>query len=229
MRIDIVSAAPALLQGLLGHSIVMRAQEKGLAEVHIHNLHDYGIGKYKQIDDYQFGGGAGMVLMPEPLAECIEKLKSEISYDDILYMSPDGEAFNQPMANSMSLQSNIMIICGHYKGIDQRIRDLYITKEVSLGDFVLSGGEIPAAAIADAVIRLLPGVLGNEESALTDSFQDNLLAPPIYTRPAEFRGIKVPEVLLSGDHKKIEDWRMQMAMDKTKNTRPDLYKFSDEA
>lgn len=229
MRIDIVSAAPALLQGLLGHSIVMRAQEKGLAEVHIHNLHDYGIGKYKQIDDYQFGGGAGMVLMPEPLAECIEKLKSEILYDDILYMTPDGNAFDQPMANTMSLKNNIMIICGHYKGIDQRIRDLYITKEVSLGDFVLSGGEIPAAAIADAVIRLLPGVLGNEESALTDSFQDNLLAPPIYTRPAEFKGLKVPEILLSGDHKKIEDWRMQMAMDKTKNTRPDLYKFSDEA
>ena len=224
LRIDIISAVPGLLESPLGLSIPKKAIEKGLAEIHLHNLHEYGLGKYRQIDDYPFGGGAGMVLMAEPLGTVIEKLKGERHYDEIIYTSPDGEPFNQKTANSLSLTQNLMIICGHYKGIDQRIRDLYVTKEISMGDFVLSGGEIAAAAIVDAVVRLIPGVLGNEESALSDSFQDQLLAPPLYTRPEEYRGLKVPPVLISGDHAKIAAWRLEQSIERTKNLRPDLIK-----
>ncbi|MFN5251143.1 MAG: tRNA (guanosine(37)-N1)-methyltransferase TrmD [Bacteroidia bacterium] len=228
MRIDIISAVPQLLESPLQNSIPGRALEKGLAEIHLHNLHDYGIGKYKQTDDYQFGGGAGMVLMPEPLSQCIEALKATVEYEEIIFLTPDGQTLNQETCNSLSLKGNIMMICGHYKGIDQRIRDLYVTREISIGDYVLSGGEIAAIVLTDALIRLLPGVLGNEESALTDSFQDGLLAPPLYTRPAVFGGLEVPEVLLSGDHKKIENWRMEQALEKTKNLRPDLLTDMDE-
>ena len=227
LRIDIISAVPALLESPLRQSIPKRATDKQLAEIHIHNLHDYGLGKYRQIDDYPFGGGAGMVLMAEPLSTIIEKLQSERQYDEVIYTSPDGEPFQQNIANSLSLKQNIIIICGHYKGIDQRVRDIYVTRENSLGDFVLSGGEIAAAAITDAVVRLLPGVLGNEESALSDSFQDGLLAPPLYTRPEVFKEIKVPEILMSGDHKKIEAWRLEQAMERTLKLRPDLYKKLD--
>ena len=222
LRIDIISAVPGLLESPLGLSIPKKATDKGLAEIHIHNLHEYGLGKYRQIDDYPFGGGAGMVLMAEPLGAIIEKLKGERNYDEIIYTSPDGEPFNQKTANAFSLKKNIMIICGHYKGIDQRIRDLYVTKEISMGDFVLSGGEIAAAAIVDAVIRLIPGVLGNEESALSDSFQDELLAPPLYTRPEEYKGMHVPPVLISGDHQKIATWRLEQSIERTKQLRPDL-------
>ena len=222
MRIDIITAVPELLSGPLNHSIPKRAQEKGLLELHIHNLHEYGIGKYRQIDDYPFGGGAGMVLKPEPLAAAIEKLTQERTYQQIIYTTPDGESFKQPRANQLSLLENIIIICGHYKGIDQRIRDQFVTLELSLGDFVLSGGEIAACAITDAVVRLLPGVIGNEESALSDSFQDNLLAPPLYTRPENFNGSSVPDVLLSGNHAKIETWRLEQSIERTQRLRPDL-------
>lgn len=222
MRIDIITAVPELLSGPLNHSIPKRAQEKGLLELHIHNLHEYGIGKYRQIDDYPFGGGAGMVLKPEPLAAAIEKLTQERIYQQIIYTTPDGESFKQPRANQLSLLENIIIICGHYKGIDQRIRDQFVTLELSLGDFVLSGGEIAACAITDAVVRLLPGVIGNEESALSDSFQDNLLAPPLYTRPENFNGSSVPDVLLSGNHAKIETWRLEQSIERTQRLRPDL-------
>jgi tRNA (guanine37-N1)-methyltransferase len=218
---------PGLLESPLGQSIPKRATDKKLAEIHIHNLHEYGLGKYRQIDDYPFGGGAGMVLMPEPLSNLIEKLKAERQYDEIIYTSPDGDRFEQGIANALSLKQNIIIICGHYKGIDQRIRDMYVTREISLGDFVLSGGEIAAAAIADAVIRLLPGVLGNEESALSDSFQDGLLAPPLFTRPEIFKDRKVPAILMSGDHKKIETWRLEQSLERTQKLRPDLYKKLD--
>lgn len=224
MRIDIISAVPELLLSPLQHSIPQRAVNKGLAEIHIHNLHDYGIGKYKQIDDYQFGGGAGMVLMPEPLANCIDTLINQRHYDFIIYLTPDGKTFNQSLANQLSLSGNLMLICGHYKGIDQRIRDLYVNLEISMGDFVLSGGEIAACAITDAVLRLLPGVLGNEESALSDSFQDGLLAPPLYTRPENFKDKLVPSVLLSGNHKLIETWRMEQSISRTESLRPDLLK-----
>lgn len=222
MRIDIISAVPELLHGPLNHSIPKRAQEKGLLELHIHNLHEYGIGKYRQIDDYPFGGGAGMVLKPEPLAAAILSLTKEREYQQIIYTSPDGEHLKQPRANQLSLLENIIIICGHYKGIDQRIRDEYVTLEISLGDFVLSGGEIAACAITDAVVRLLPGVIGNEESALSDSFQDQLLAPPLYTRPESFQGKSVPEILLSGNHAKIESWRLEKSIERTQKLRPDL-------
>ena len=222
MRIDIITAVPELLSGPLNQSIPKRAQEKGLLELHIHNLHEYGIGKYRQIDDYPFGGGAGMVLKPEPLAAAIEKLTQERKYQQIIYTTPDGESFKQPRANQLSLLENIIIICGHYKGIDQRIRDQFVTLELSLGDFVLSGGEIAACAITDAVVRLLPGVIGNEESALSDSFQDNLLAPPLYTRPENFNGSSVPDVLLSGNHAKIETWRLEQSIERTQRLRPDL-------
>lgn len=227
LRIDIISAVPGLLESPLGQSIPKRATDKKLAEIHIHNLHEYGLGKYRQIDDYPFGGGAGMVLMPEPISNLIEKLKAERQYDEIIYTSPDGDRFEQGIANALSLKQNIIIICGHYKGIDQRIRDMYVTREISLGDFVLSGGEIAAAAIADAVIRLLPGVLGNEESALSDSFQDGLLAPPLFTRPEIFKDRKVPAILMSGDHKKIETWRLEQSLERTQKLRPDLYKKLD--
>lgn len=224
MKIDIISAVPELLQGPLNHSIPKKAQDKGLAEIVVHNLHEYGIGKYRQIDDYPFGGGAGMVLMCEPLSNIIEKLKSEREYQYVIYTTPDGNPFNQALANQLSIGGNLMIICGHYKGIDQRIRDEYVNLEISLGDFVLSGGEIAAAAITDAVVRLIPGVIGNEESALSDSFQDNLLAPPLFTRPEIFHDRKVPEVLLSGNHKKIEEWRLDQSIERTQQLRPDLLK-----
>ncbi|MGH1334742.1 MAG: tRNA (guanosine(37)-N1)-methyltransferase TrmD [Aureispira sp.] len=222
MRIDIIAAVPALLESPLGHSIMQRAQDKGLLEIVCHNLRDYGFGKHHQIDDYQFGGGAGMVMMVEPIATVIEQLKAERDYDEIIYMTPDGERLVQKHCNALSLKENIIILCGHYKGVDQRVRDLYITREISVGDFVLSGGELPAALLVDAIGRLLPGVLNDESSALFDSFQDNLLAPPIYTRPADYKGHKVPEVLLSGHKKKIEDWRDDQAYKRTQELRPDL-------
>ncbi|MFM1793493.1 MAG: tRNA ((37)-N1)-methyltransferase TrmD [Bacteroidota bacterium] len=222
MRFDIITAVPDLLQGLIGYSIPKRACDKGLAEIQIHNLHEFGIGKYRQIDDYPFGGGAGMVLMAEPLSNVIEQLKSEREYQHIIYMTPDGKTLDQSLSNRLSIGGNLIIICGHYKGIDQRIRDLYVDLEISLGDFVLSGGEIAAAALVDSIVRLLPGVLGDEESALSDSFQDGLLAPPLYTRPAEFKGLKVPEVLTSGDHPKVAIWRHEQSLERTQKLRPDL-------
>lgn len=224
MKIDIISAVPDLLISPLTNSIPKRAVNKGLVEINFHNLHDFGTGKYQQIDDSPFGGGAGMVLMPEPLAQCIESLKKETTYNEIIYLTPDGETFDQKMANSLSLVDNLIFICGHYKGIDQRIRDIYVTKEISLGDFVLSGGEIAACAIVDAIVRLIPGVIGNEESALSDSFQDNLLAPPLYTRPETFQDLTVPGVLLSGNHKLIDEWRFEQSIERTEKLRPDLLK-----
>lgn len=226
MHIDIISVVPGLLEGPFSHSILKRAEEKGLATVRVHNLRDYAAGKQKQVDDYAFGGGAGMVMMIEPIARCIETLQNERSYDDIIYMTPDGETFNQSIANSLSMKKNLLILCGHYKGVDQRVRDRFITKEISIGDFVLSGGELAAAVVADAVIRLIPGVLNDETSALTDSFQDNLLAPPVYTRPAEFEGMAVPEVLLSGHEAKISEWRFEASVRRTRERRPDLLKGS---
>jgi tRNA (guanine37-N1)-methyltransferase len=222
MRIDIIAAVPGLLEGFINHSIVKRARDKGLAEIHLHNLHDYGIGKYRQIDDYPFGGGAGMVLMAEPLSNCIDQLRAERSYDQVIYLTPDGEKLEQRRVNQLSLAGNLLLICGHYKGIDHRIRDLYVTLEISVGDYVLTGGELAAAILTDAVVRLLPGVLGNEESALSDSFQDDLLAPPVYTRPEEFRSLRVPEVLLSGDHARIAAWRLEQSVERTRQLRPDL-------
>ncbi len=222
MRIDIISAVPQLLDSPFTHSILKRAQQKQLFEVQVHDLRQYGIGKHHQIDDYQFGGGAGMVMMIEPIAAIIEQLKSERPYDDIIYMTPDGERLNQGICNHLSLKKNIIILCGHYKGIDERIREIYITREISIGDYVLSGGELAAAVLVDALGRLLPGVLNNESSALFDSFQDNLLAPPIYTRPADYKGHKIPEVLLSGHQKKIEDWRDEQSLLRTQQRRPDL-------
>ncbi len=224
MKIDIISAVPDLLISPLTNSIPKRAVNKGLVEINFHNLHDFGIGKYQQIDDSPFGGGAGMVLMPEPLAQCIESLKKDTHYNEIIYLTPDGETFDQKMANTLSLVDNIIFICGHYKGIDHRIRDIYVTKEISLGDFVLSGGEIAACAIVDAIVRLIPGVIGNEESALSDSFQDNLLAPPLFTRPETFQDLTVPKVLLSGNHKLIDEWRFEQSIERTEKLRPDLLK-----
>jgi tRNA (guanine37-N1)-methyltransferase len=224
MHIDIITVVPGLLEGPFSHSILKRAEEKGLATVRVHNLRDYATGRQKQVDDYTFGGGAGMVMMIEPIARCIEALQQERTYDEIIYMTPDGETFDQPMANSLSLKQNLLILCGHYKGVDQRVRDKFITKEISIGDFVLSGGELAAAVVADALIRLIPGVLNDETSALTDSFQDNLLAPPVYTRPAEYEGMTVPEVLLSGHEAKISDWRFEASVRRTKEKRPDLLK-----
>lgn len=224
MRIDIITLLPKLLESPFADSILKRAIEKGLVEVHIHDLRKYGIGKHKKLDDYQFGGGAGLVMMAEPLFNCIEDLKAERQYDEVIYMTPDGEVFNQPMANQLSLKGNIMLLCGHYKGIDQRVRDTLITKEISIGDFVMSGGELGAAVVSDAIIRLIPGVLNDESSALTDSFQDGLLAPPVYTRPADFRGIQVPEILTSGNFPAIEDWRQDQAYKRTRERRPDLLK-----
>jgi tRNA (guanine37-N1)-methyltransferase len=222
MRIDILSAVPELLESPLNHSIMKRAQQRGLFEVHIHNLREYGLGKNKQIDDYQFGGGAGMVMMIEPIAQCINTLKKERTYDDIIYMTPDGKRFEQGMANQLSMKKNLMILCGHYKGIDERIREHFITLEVSIGDYVLSGGELPAAVMVDAIGRLIPGVLNDETSALFDSFQDNLLAPPVYTRPADYNGWKVPDILLSGHEAKINDWRFEQSVKRTKERRPEL-------
>lgn len=224
MRIDIISVVPELLQSPFEASILKRAIEKGLVEVHFHNLRDYATNAYKQVDDYQFGGGAGMVMMIEPIDACISKLKEERDYDEVIYMSPDGKRFNQKTANELSLKGNLIILCGHYKGVDQRVRDHFIDREISIGDFVLSGGELAAAVVCDAIIRLLPGVLGDETSALTDSFQDDLLAPPIYTRPADYKGWKVPEILTSGNTPKIEEWREEQALLRTQKIRPDLLK-----
>ena len=224
MRIDIITAVPDLLDSLLGHSIVKRAVEKNLFELHIHSLREEGLGKYRQIDDYPYGGAAGMVLMAEPLDRMLTKLSEQRTYDAIIYLTPDGELWTQNAANQFSLKRNIIMICGHYKGIDQRIRDLWVTHEISIGDFVLSGGEIAAAVLTDSIVRLLPGVLGDMESALSDSFQDSLLAPPVYTRPAKFKGLKVPEVLMSGNFKAIETWNEEEAIKRTKERRPDLLK-----
>ena len=222
MRIDIITVLPDLLRSPFEGSIMKRAIEKKLVEVHFHNLRDYTKNKQRSVDDYQYGGGAGMVMNIQPIDDCISKLKSERTYDEIIYMTPDGSTLNQKMANSMSMYENIIILCGHYKGVDQRVRDLHITKEISIGDYVLSGGEIGAIVFCDAIIRLIPGVLSDETSALTDSFQDNLLSPPIYTRPAEYKGMKVPDVLLSGNFSKIEEWREKKALEHTQNRRPDL-------
>lgn len=222
MHISIITVLPELLESPLSHSIMKRAQSKGLLTVEVHNLRRWAVNEYGQVDDYQYGGGAGMVMMPEPLANAIEELQKDRAFDEIIYVTPDGETLNQKIANRLSLKENILIICGHYKGIDQRIRDRYVTMELSIGDYVLSGGELAAAVIVDAVGRLLPGVLGDETSALTDSFQDNLLAPPVYTRPADFRGLKVPDILLSGDPKKVEEWRHEEALKRTEERRPDL-------
>lgn len=222
MRIDIITVLPELMKSPFEASIMKRAIEKGLVEVHFHNLRDYTEKSYNQVDDYQFGGGAGMVLMIEPIDKCISQLTSERAYDEVIYLTPDGETLNQKMANRISLQKNLILLCGHYKGVDQRVRDLFITREISIGDYVLSGGELGAAILCDAVIRLIPGVLNNETSALTDTFQDNLLAPPVYTRPAEYKGSRVPEVLLSGNFPEIEVWRENEAQKRTKKLRPDL-------
>lgn len=224
MRIDIITALPSLLVSPLNDSIVKRAQTKGHVKVVVHDLRDFSTKKSKSIDDYAFGGGAGMVMAVEPIIGAIDHLKAERTYDEVIYMTPDGRTFNQQMANSLSVKENIIILCGHYKGIDERIRQHYITKEISIGDYVLSGGELAAAIVADAVIRLVPGVLNDETSALTDSFQDDLLAPPVYTRPQSFNNWDVPEILISGNEKAIENWRMEQAMERTKTRRPDLWK-----
>lgn len=222
MRIDIITVLPELLKSPFQASILKRAIEKGLVEIHLHNLRDYATNSYNQIDDYQFGGGAGMVMMIEPIDKCISGLKAERDYDEVIYMTPEGQTLDQSISNQLSLKGNIIILCGHYKGVDQRVRDQFITKEISVGDYVLSGGELAAAILCDSVIRLIPGVLGNETSALTDSFQDGLLAPPTYTRPAEYKGWEVPEVLLSGHKANIEKWREDQAYKNTKKRRPDL-------
>ena len=228
MHIDIITALPELLESPLSHSIMQRAKDKGLLQVNVHNLRNYGIGKHKQIDDYQFGGGAGMVMMMEPLVNCLEALQAKKSYDHIIYMTPDGVTLRQGLANRLSLLENLVIVCGHYKGIDQRFREKFITMEISIGDFVLSGGELPAAVLVDSIGRLLPGVLGDESSALTDSFQDGLLAPPVYTRPAVFRDMEVPDILLSGHEAKIENWRYEQALERTRLRRPDLLDNADD-
>jgi len=222
MYIDIISVLPELLESPLQHSIMKRAQEKGLLTVNVHHLRKWAVNEYGMVDDYQYGGGAGMVMMCEPLVKAIEELSAEEKYDEIIYLTPDGERLNQKTANTLSLKNKLLMICGHYKGIDERIREHFVTKEISIGDYVLSGGELPAAILVDAIGRLLPGVLNDETSALTDSFQDNLLAPPVYTRPEDFRGWKVPDVLMSGDHKKIEDWRHEQSIRRTKDKRPDI-------
>ncbi|MEO8821961.1 MAG: tRNA (guanosine(37)-N1)-methyltransferase TrmD [Ginsengibacter sp.] len=222
MKIDILSVVPQLMESFFAHSILKRAKEKGLLEINIFNLRNYTNYKHGQVDDYQFGGGAGLVLMIEPLVNAIESLQQTTTYDEIIFLTPDGDLFNQKMANNLSLKNNLLLICGHYKGVDQRVRDHFVTKEISIGDYVLSGGELGAAVIADAIGRLIPGVLNDETSALTDSFQDNLLAPPVYTRPEEFRGLKVPTILMSGNHAKIDEWRNQQSVEITKLKRPDL-------
>ncbi len=222
MRIDIITCLPKLLESPFGHSILQRAQDKGIVEVVVHDLRAYALNKQKQLDDYAYGGGAGMVMQIEPIDNCITALKAKRTYDEVIYMTPDGETLNQQMANELSLRGNLIILCGHYKGVDERVRELFSTREISIGDYVLSGGELGAAVLSDAIIRLIPGVLSDETSALTDSFQDNLLAPPVYTRPAEYKGMTVPEVLLSGHEKKIEEWRFQQSLDRTKSRRPDL-------
>jgi len=228
MRIDILTIFPEMFEGPFGHSIIKRAKEKSLVNIYLHNIRDYSKDKHKRVDDYPYSGGAGMVMMADPIVRLIEKLNEERDYNEIIFMSPDGEVFNQSMANQMSSFENIMILCGHYKGVDERVREHFITKEISVGDYVLSGGEIGAMILADSIIRLIPGVLGDETSALSDSFQDGLLSPPVYTRPAEYRGWIVPEILLSGNDKKIADWKLEQALERTKKRRPDLFqKFED--
>lgn len=222
MHIDIITVQPDLIRSPFEHSILKRAQDKGLLTIAVHNLRQWAINEYGQVDDYQYGGGAGMVMMCEPLAKAIEDLSAQKTFDEIIYVTPDGETLTQKTANALSLKNNLLIICGHYKGIDERIREKYITKEISIGDYVLSGGELAAAVLVDTIGRLIPGVLGDETSALTDSFQDGLLAPPVYTRPVEWQGMKVPDVLMSGDHKKIDDWRYEQSVQRTKERRPDL-------
>jgi len=222
MRFDIITVLPGLLESPFAHSILQRAQKKGIVEIHVHNLRDYSTSKQKSVDDYPYGGGSGMVMTIEPFAACIEKLKSEREYDEVIFMSPDGETLNQGMANQLSIKQNFIILCGHYKGIDQRIRDIFVTKEISIGDYVLSGGELPAAIVVDAVVRLIPGVLSDETSALSDSFQDGLLDAPVYTRPADWKGHTVPAILLSGNTPEIEKWRFEQAVERTKQRRPDL-------
>ncbi len=228
MRIDILTILPELLESPLNHSIVKRAKEKGLVEIYIHNIRDYSTNKYKQVDDYAFGGGAGMVMSIEPIDRLLEKLKQERHYDEIIYTSPDGEKYNQKSANYLSTLKNIIILCGHYKGVDQRIREHLITREISIGDYVLTGGELAASVIADSLIRLIPGAISDETSALTDSFQDNLLSPPVYTRPAEYKGWKVPDILLSGHEAKIEKWRMEQSISRTREFRPEMLKDEEE-
>jgi tRNA (guanine37-N1)-methyltransferase len=222
MRIDIITVSPELIKSPFEYSIIKRAIDKNLVEVHFHDLRKYALNDYGKIDDYQFGGGAGMVLMIEPIDKCISKLKLERDYDEIIYLTPDAPTLNQQLANTLSLAENILILCGHYKGVDQRVRELLVTKEISIGDYVLSGGELGAAVLCDAIIRLIPGVLGDESSALTDSFQDNLLSPPVYTRPSEYKGLEVPKILLSGNFPKIDEWRSEQALERTKKIRPDL-------
>ncbi|MEO9965166.1 MAG: tRNA (guanosine(37)-N1)-methyltransferase TrmD [Reichenbachiella sp.] len=224
MRIDIITCVPAIFNGMVDQSILKRAGDKGLAQIHIHDLRDYAVNKHNQIDDYAFGGGAGMVLMIEPIDKCIANLKSERSYDEVIYMSPDGEQLSQGMANELSLNKNIIMLCGHYKGVDERVREHLITREISIGDYVLTGGELAAAVVADSIVRLLPGVMNDETSALTDSFQDDLIAPPVYTRPAQYNNWSVPEVLTSGHQAKIEEWRFNQQVKRTKEKRPDLLK-----
>ncbi|MCR5850370.1 MAG: tRNA (guanosine(37)-N1)-methyltransferase TrmD [Bacteroidaceae bacterium] len=226
MRIDIITVLPELIRGFMQESIVGRAQKKGLVEIHIHNLRDYTLDKWRRVDDYPFGGFAGMVMQCEPIDRCISALTSERHYDQIIFTTPDGDQFDQPMANSLSLHENIIILCGHYKGIDYRIREHLITKEVSIGDYVLTGGELAAAVMTDAIVRILPGAIGDEQSALSDSFQDNLLAAPVYTRPAEYKGWKVPEVLLSGNERLIKEWELQQSLERTQRLRPDLLRKS---
>lgn len=224
MRVDIITLHPALIEEVFKHSMMKRAIQKELVEVHLHNLREFGFGKHKQADDYAFGGGAGMVMMIEPIDNCIEKLKAERTYDEIIYMSPDGEEFCQPMANQLSSLKNIIILCGHYKGIDERIRQYLITKEISIGNYVLTGGELAAAVVVDAIVRLIPGVLNDSQSALSDSFQDDLISPPVYTKPFEYKGWTVPEILLSGHQAKIEEWKMEQSLERTKQRRPNLLK-----
>ncbi|MDE5749742.1 MAG: tRNA (guanosine(37)-N1)-methyltransferase TrmD [Duncaniella sp.] len=222
MRIDILTVLPEMLESPLGCSILKRAQDKGLCEIHVHNLRDWSTNKHRKVDSYPFGGEAGMVMQIEPVDRAISQLRAERDYDEVIFTSPDGEQFDQPMANSLSLAQNLIILCGHYKGVDYRIREHLITKEISIGDYVLTGGEIPAVVIADSIIRLIPGAIGDEQSALSDSFQDNLLAPPVYTRPAEYKGWRVPDVLLSGHKAKIDDWKQEQALERTRRLRPDL-------
>lgn len=224
MRIDIITVLPELLEGFISQSILGRAQKKGLVEIHLHNLRDYTEDKHKRVDDYPFGGFAGMVMQCQPIDACISALKAERDYDEIIFTTPDGEQFDQPMANSLSMAGNLIILCGHYKGIDYRIREHFITKEVSIGDYVLTGGELAAAIMCDAIVRLIPGAIGDEQSALSDSFQDNLLAPPVYTRPAEYKGWRVPDVLLSGHQRKIDEWKHEQSLERTRRLRPDLLK-----
>lgn len=224
MRIDILTIFPEMFDGPFSHSIIKRAKEKGLVEIHLHDIRDYSKSKHKRVDDYPFGGGAGMVMMVEPIAMCIDKLKEEREYDEVIFLTPDGEKLKQPIVNQISTLENIIMLCGHYKGIDERLREHYITMEISIGDYVLSGGEIPAAVLCDSIIRIIPGVIGDETSALSDSFQDGLLSPPVYTRPADYKGWKVPDILLSGHELKISEWRHEQAVNRTKDRRPDMLK-----